>query len=72
MMFPAKLALGAAMGYAARRTRPRHYLVRWPARFLAWAASLSYVGALYIAQFVAWQGIFVMYFQHAVLVPVAA
>jgi hypothetical protein len=71
LMFPSKLALGAAMGYAARRPKPRNFVMRWSARLLAVAASLTYVGALYIAQFIAWQGIYIMYFQHAVLVPVA-
>ncbi len=72
LMFPAKLALGSALGYAARRPRPRHFVLRWSARLLCVVASLAYVGTLYIAQFVAWQGIYVMYFQHAVLVPVAS
>ena len=71
LMFPSKLALGAAMGYGARRPKPRNFAMRWSARLLCVAASLAYVGALYIAQFIAWQGIYVMYFQHAVLVPVA-
>lgn len=72
LMFPSKLALGAAMGYGARRPRPRHFVLRWTARVLCLAAALTYVGALYIAQFIAWQGVYIMYFQHAVLVPVAA
>ncbi len=71
LMFPSKLLLGAAMGYGARRPKPRNFVLRWSARLLCVAASLTYVGALYIAQFVAWQGVYVMYFQHAVLVPVA-
>lgn len=72
LMFPCKLAIGAAMGYGARRPRPRNFVMRWSARLLCLTAALAYVGALYIAQFIAWQGIYVMYFQHAVLVPVAA
>lgn len=72
LMFPAKLMLGAALGYAARRTRTRHWVLRWSARLVCCTAALAYVGALYIAQFVAWQGVYVMYFQHAVLVPVAS
>lgn len=71
-MLPAKLLLGAAMGYAAGRqatARPRHWALRWPARFTALAAVLLYVGTLYVAQLVAGQGAFVMYFQHAFLVP---
>ncbi len=74
LMLPAKLALGAAIGYADgrqhRRQLPRrHWSWRWPARLLALASVLMYVGALYVAQLVAGQGAFVMYFQHAFLVP---
>jgi hypothetical protein len=72
LMFPAKLALGAALACGARPGRPRQWLLRWSARWLTIAATLVYVGALYVAQFIAWQGIYVMYFQHAVLVPVAS
>ncbi len=72
LMFPARILTGAACGYGARRTQPRNFVLRWSARSLAFAASLTYVGTLYIAQFVAWQGIYVMYFQHVVLVPVAS
>lgn len=72
-MLPAKILLGAAMGYAeGRRERElpkRHWVFRWPARFIGLASVLVYVGALYVAQLVAGQGAFVMYFQHAFLVP---
>lgn len=69
LMLPAKLLIGGAMGLGSRRPAKRHWLLRWPAKFVALAGVLVYVGALYVAQFVAWQGAFVMYFQHAVLVP---
>jgi hypothetical protein len=72
LMLPAKLLLGAALGYAARRPTPRHWIIRSIPRVLLVVSSLAYVGTLYIAQFVAWQGVYVMYFQHAVLVPVAS
>lgn len=73
-MFPAKLVLGAAMGYAAKRSGvlarpPRSWYLRWPARLLALASALIYVGSLYAAQLVAGQGALVMFFQHAFLVP---
>ncbi len=72
-MLPAKLFLGAAVGYADRRQQQsaavRHWLLRWPARGLALASALIYVGSLYVAQLVAGQGAYVMYFQHAFLVP---
>lgn len=73
-MLPSKLMLGAAMGYAERRrwhhpTRLRTRFVRWPARLVALASVVLYVGSLYVAQLVAGQGALVMYFQHAFLVP---
>ncbi|RMF38098.1 MAG: hypothetical protein D6753_16365 [Planctomycetota bacterium] len=72
-MLPAKLMLGAAMGYAqSRRQRGlprRHWMLRWPARVVALVSVLAYVGSLYVAQLVAGQGAMVMYFQHAFLVP---
>lgn len=74
LMLPCKLLLGATMGYAdGRRCRghlaARHWLLRWSAWLLAMASVLIYVGALYVAQLVAGPGAFVMYFQHALLVP---
>ncbi len=68
-MWPAKILIGLALGYASKRPSRRHWLLRWPAWMIAVASVLIYVGALYIAQFTAWQGAFVLYFQHAVLVP---
>lgn len=73
-MLPAKVLLGAAIGYAEGRQhahgRPiRHWTLRWPARFVGFVAVLIYVGGLYVAQLVAGQGALVMYFQHAFLVP---
>ena len=62
------------MGWADRRrdsgSNPSRFYNRWPARFLGLASVLIYVGFLYVAQLVASQGAFVMYFQHAFLVPV--
>jgi hypothetical protein len=69
LMLPAKLLLGAALGYAASRPRPRICLLRWSARLLTVAAVSLYIGSLYVVQFVAWQGVLVFYFQHSVLVP---
>lgn len=72
-MLPAKILIGAAMGYGDGRIErghpKRHWINRWPARILGLAAVLIYVGALYVAQLVAGQGAYVMYFQHAFLVP---
>lgn len=68
-MLPAKLLIGAALGYAEKREALRHWLLRWSAFAIVMISVMSYVGALYIAQFIAWQGAPVMYFQHALLVP---
>ena len=73
-MLPAKLLLGASMGYGERRlaeqdSRPRHWSLRLTARLVTFASALVYLGALYVAQLVAGEGAFVMYFQHAFLIP---
>lgn len=71
-MLPAKILIGAAMGYASGRQlagqSPRSFLLRWPARLVSLASVLIYVGFLYLAQLVAPSGL-IMYFQHALLVP---
>lgn len=68
-MLPAKLLIGAALGYADKRERLRHWALRWPAWMFAFAGIMFYVGALYVAQIFVSQGAYVMYFQHALLVP---
>lgn len=69
-MLPAKLMLGAAMGWADRRTQggkpPRRFYNKWPARIVGFLAAWIYVGFLYVAQVIATD---VMIFQHAFLVP---
>ncbi len=54
---------------AALRLGRRSWILRWPARTVSLASVAIYVGSLYVAQLVAGQGAWVMYFQHAVLVP---
>lgn len=70
-MLPAKLLLGAAMGWADRRKAlgkpPRRWFNNWPARIVGFSAVAVYVGFLYVAQLVAAN---VMFLQHAFLVPV--
>ena len=68
-MFPAKLLIGAALGYADKRENLRHWMSRWLAFAVVIVSVVSYVGALYIAQLIDWQGAPLMYFQHALLVP---
>jgi hypothetical protein len=73
LMLPAKLFLGWAIGRADRKIvagqRVSRWWVRFPCRIVGLAGVLLYVGSLYVAQLVAGQGAWVMYFQHAFLVP---
>lgn len=69
LMLPAKLLIGAALGYADKRAKMRHWLSRWCAFAIVIVSVMSYVGALYVAQIIAWHGAFEIYFQHALLVP---
>lgn len=68
-MLPAKLLIGAALGYADKRENLRHWLLRWSAFAVVVVSVMFYVGALYVAQTIAWHGAFEIYFQHALLVP---
>ncbi len=73
LMLPTKLVLGWAVGYAEgrqeRQLKRRSWWVRYPANLLAMIPVGIYVGALFVAQLIAGQGAYVMYFQHAFLVP---
>ncbi len=73
LMLPTKLVLGWAVGYAEmrqeRQLKRRSWWVRYPANVLALVPVGIYVGALFVAQLIAGQGAYVMYFQHAFLVP---
>lgn len=73
LMLPSKLMLGWAIGYSNRRqakgVKRRAWWIRAPAKIVGIATIGFYVGALYVAQLIAAQGAYVMYFQHAFLVP---
>jgi hypothetical protein len=72
-MLPTKLILGWAIGYSNGRQAGllsrRAWWSRIPAKMVGFSAVAFYVGALYVAQLIAAQGAYVMYFQHAFLVP---
>lgn len=73
LMLPGKLLLGWAIGRSESRQErqfaPRGQFLRWTSRILGISAVLVYIGALYLAQLVAGQGVLVMYFQHVFLAP---
>ncbi len=79
-MFPAKLFTGWALFRSAQRSE-RHIAhpeiraeVRWYWRYVAWVPQLAvvlvYLGVLYLAKFVVWEGGASFYLQHAFLPPV--
>jgi hypothetical protein len=73
LMLPAKLLIGWAIGRGHRRLlagkAKSPWWIRFPCRFVGLAGVLVYVASLYLAQLIAGQGAWVMYFQHAFLVP---
>ncbi|MGL4419322.1 MAG: hypothetical protein ACRCZF_01535 [Gemmataceae bacterium] len=69
-IYPARLLAGWAVARAQRRERPRHWFFRWLARPFLLIATLSYVGVVFLAQYATWNGVGVLYEQHAFLLPV--
>lgn len=75
-MFPARLTVGWALSRSKRRVdrNPECRDVRWYWRYMAWvpqiAVVLVYLGVLYLAKFVVWEGAVSLYLQHAFLPPV--
>jgi hypothetical protein len=69
-IYPARLLTGWAMGYAARRPKPRHWFLRWTARVPLLPAAAFYVLIVFFTQYTSWNGAWSLYEQHAFLVPV--
>lgn len=70
LMFPARLAVGWAMGRAERRTELRHWFFRWTGWLGMIPVVLIYALIVYFTQFTSWYGAASLYEQHAFLVPV--
>ena len=70
LMFPARLAVGWAVGRAERHEKSRHWFFRWGAWFGMVPVVLIYAVIVYITQFTSWYGEVSMYEQHPFLVPV--
>lgn len=68
-IFPARLLTGWAMGRALKREQPRHFFFRWIARLGALPIAFFYVFAVYITQYLSWNGAYSLIEQHAFLVP---
>lgn len=67
---PAKLLAGWAVGRAARREVPRHWLARWAGRMPLVPAGLAYALVVFLARYTDWAGAAGGFAQHAFLLPV--
>ncbi len=67
---PARLLLGWAYARSERREAPRHWLLRWMGRLAIIPAALLYVLVVFLAQYTSWEGVTILYDQHAFLLPV--
>jgi hypothetical protein len=54
---------------ALRHEQPRHFFFRWLARLGALPVAFFYVLAVYLTQYLSWNGAFSLIEQHAFLVP---
>ena len=69
-IWPARLAVGWAMGRGLRRELPRHGLFRWSSRLALLPLVGFYVLLVYFTQYLSWYGVWSLYEQHALLLPV--
>src|SRR5205807_9479757 len=69
-IFPARLLTGWALARAARRPAPRHWFFRWTARLPLVPAAAFYVLVVFFTQYTSWNGVWGLYEQHAVLLPI--
>ncbi len=68
-IFPARLLSGWAIGRALRYEERRHFFFRWLGRLGALPVAFFYVLAVYLTQYLSWNGAFSLIEQHAFLVP---
>lgn len=68
-IFPARLLTGWAIGRALKREQPRHFFFRFVGRLGALPIAFFYVLAVYLTQYLSWNGAFSLIEQHAFLVP---
>jgi hypothetical protein len=69
-IWPARLAVGWAMGRGQQRERPRHFIFRWLSRLAMLPVVALYVLLVYFTQYLSWYGVWSLYEQHAFLLPV--
>lgn len=69
-IFPARLLTGWALGRAVHRPSPRHWFFRWTGRLVFLPSAGFYVFVVFFTQYTSWNGVWSLYEQHALLVPV--
>lgn len=68
-IFPARVITGWALGRALKREQPRHWFFRSLGRLGILPVVFFYVLAVYITQYLSWNGALSLIEQHAFLVP---
>jgi hypothetical protein len=68
-IFPARLLTGWAIGRALKHEQPRHFFFRWLGRLGSLPIAFFYVLAVYLTQYLSWNGAYSLIEQHAFLVP---
>jgi hypothetical protein len=69
-IYPARLLLGWAMGLAYQRPTVRHWFFRWTGRLPYVPVALFYTLVVYMSQYTSWYGVWSLYEQHIVMLPV--
>ena len=69
-ILPARMMTGWALARSEKRKVPRHFLLRWGARFGELPLVVFYALIAYFTQYISWYGSFSLFEQHAFLTPV--
>jgi len=69
-IFPARLLTGWALFRATKRTKPQWFFWRWAARLVELPVVLFYVWIVFLTSYTSWYGMWSLFEQHALLIPV--
>ncbi len=70
MALPGRWVCGWALGRSLHRSQPRRWLWRWLARVGLVPVALVYALVVYLSQYAVWHGLWGLYEQHALLLPI--
>lgn len=68
-MYPTRLLTGWAYGRSCRHEHNRHWFFRWTSRLWMLPTAAAYVIIVFFTQYLAWEGVWSLLWQHAFLVP---